>query len=129
MRIEPVERVAAAREAGPPKIDAVDIRAERLDADDRANVVARVLDVPDDDFRVLVVRDNRGGMGRPMVQGTEPVEKRAVVLLEHGAVGRIRRDRDPRAVLGERVLGANEARRRDRAVGGRRDSGQHRDCE
>ena len=74
--------------------------------------------MPDDDFRVVVGRDDRRRAGTRMIIGpSESVGVGSVVLLEAGTAGRERRDRRPRSILGEWVLRADEAGGCDRLVG------------
>src|SRR5262249_46324872 len=73
-----------------------------------------VADVPDDDLRVMVVRDGgRRASAGMVVVPDEVVWERRVVLLELDAVGGHRGGRLPEAALGEGVLHSGKVRRSD----------------
>jgi hypothetical protein len=79
----------------------------------------------DDDFGIVVGGDDGSGAGSGMIQGTEAVGEGSVVLLKLGAVGGIGRDRDPRTILGERVLRTDETRGCDTPIGKRHNRYEH----
>ena len=72
--------------------------------------------MPDDDFRVVVGRDDRRRAGTRMIARHDSVWVGAVVLLEPSAVGREGRERRPGPILGEWALRADEARGCDRPL-------------
>jgi hypothetical protein len=110
-RVDTIEPVVVPDSVGsPPQIAAVDRGTRRLDANKRPHVAAVGGHMSDDDLGVLVVGDGRSGASARMI-GTHravSVGVGSVVLEEPDAVGRHGRERSPRAVLGERVLKADE---------------------
>jgi hypothetical protein len=81
--------------------------------------------MPDNDFGIVVCRDDGRGAGNGMIERTEAVGEGTVVLLEQCAVGRIGHDGNPRAVLGKRVLHTNEARGCNRPISESQDRYEH----
>jgi hypothetical protein len=114
--VDTIEVVDPVHQAPPPEVMAIDRCARRLDANDGSHVVSVVSEMSDDDLRVVVWRDERGGAGTRMIViwPDNPVGVGSVVLLEPGALRGERRERLPRTVLGEGTLRANEAGRGDR---------------
>src|SRR6266478_546142 len=91
-------------------------------------IIDVISNVPDDDLRVMVDRDNRCGADTRMIDiVTRLVGVGSVVLLEPTTVGREGGEGCPRTIFREWVFRADEAGGCDRPVGDRYGRHEHND--
>src|SRR6059036_1097101 len=88
IRVNAIEGVLSPVYARPPEIVAVNGRPRRLDSNNRPYVVGGTSEMPDDDLRVVVGRDDRCRAGTRKIARHDSVWIGSVVLLEPSTVRR-----------------------------------------